>query len=222
MPSAADWSSGRTDSLIQQALDRIHAGDQSAKNDLLAYAERQLRRMTRQKFSAGNSLRRWEQTDDVLQGVHVRLSRMLDQLGPDQVDSPRRFFALAAKNLIWEIKTLADRHRSLQAHYQTDVDPTATDGPSHGGQLKNAAGKKDPDAVVAFAQLFEGMKGLAEEDQEILKLIFANGCTNEEAADTLGLTLSTFKRRYREARLRLKGHLRADSPTTAQKAGDCQ
>ena len=204
MSPAPDNHLGRTDSLIQQALDRLHAGDRAAKNDLLAYAERQLRRMTRNKFTPSNSLHRWEQTDDVLQCLQIRLSKALDQLDKKEMASPRAFFAIAATNLMWEIKNLAKKHKQLNDHYRTDVDRNANDEPTHGGRLRNQPAKHDADPEVAFAQLFEGIEALSEDDQEILKLIFVNGCTNEEAADTVGLPLSTFKRRYRNARLKLQ------------------
>jgi RNA polymerase sigma factor (sigma-70 family) len=194
---------GRTDSLIQDALDRFHAGDLSAKNDLLIYAEKQLRRMTRQKFPPKNSLHRWEETEDVFQNLQIRLSRALDQMEKHELDSPRRFFKIAAKNIDWAITTLVDKNKRLRDHYRSDVEPAGTDGPAHGGRLRNHPAKNTADPVTAFAQLLEGIKALTETDQEILTLMFVNGCTYEEAADTVGLPLSTFKRRYRDARLKL-------------------
>jgi hypothetical protein len=140
---------GRTDSLIQDALDRFHAGDLSAKNDLLIYAEKQLRRMTRQKFPPKNSLHRWEETDDIFQNLQIRLSRALDQIEKHKLDSPRQFFEIAAKNIGWAIKTLVDKNKRLRDHYRSDVEPAGTDGPDHGGRLRNHPASRRVSQVAA-------------------------------------------------------------------------
>ena len=52
------------------------------------------------------NVRRWADTDDVLQNAQLRLLHALETVRPD---STRRFFGLAAKQIRWELIDLA-RH----------------------------------------------------------------------------------------------------------------
>lgn len=194
-----------TDARVHRALARIQAGDSAAKNDLLAYASDQLERMARKMMRGSDSyevVRRWEQTDDVLQGAYLRLSRTIDAI---EIATPRDFFKLAATNIRWELKTLRDKHNAKKADarwYQSDV--------KHGseGQTLVPAGIVDgaeapPDVFAAFSRFLDEIENIPAEDREMIDLVIVDGLTQQEAADTLGMSLSTFRRRYREACVRL-------------------
>jgi RNA polymerase sigma factor (sigma-70 family) len=190
-----------TDTLVHRAIERLHRGDPFAKNDLLAYAQQQLVRMARQmlyRTPAYDVVRRWEQTDDVVQGSLIRLSRTIDQ---HPINSPRDFFKLAATNIRWELGALRDKYRAGKSHaanHVTDVQPNpAKGGPVVGGILDNTEARPDP--FTEMSRYLDVVETLAEEHREVLDLILVNGLTRQEAADQLGMSLGTFKRRYADA-----------------------
>jgi len=197
----ADEPSHPTDSLVRAAIERLHRGDPAAKNDLLAYAQRQLVRMV-QKMLHGESgfavVRRWEQTDDVVQGTLIRLSRTIDNL---PIDSPRDFFKLAATNIRWQLKTLRDQYRadaSHARHHHTDMPAALAEGHTPIDQV--LAGMAAPiDSFAAMSQFLDAIETLTDDDREIIDLRLVHGLTRQEAADQLGITLATFKRRYADA-----------------------
>jgi RNA polymerase sigma factor (sigma-70 family) len=197
----ADEPSHPTDSLVRGAIERLHRGDPAAKNDLLAYAQQQLVRMV-QKMLHGESgfavVRRWEQTDDVVQGSLIRLSRTIDNL---PINSPRDFFKLAATNIRWELKTLRDKYlaeKSHAQHHHTDVPAALAEG---GAPIDRVLADMaaPPDSFAAISGFLDVIETLTDDEREILDLRLVHGLTRQEAADHLGLTLATFKRRYSDA-----------------------
>jgi len=68
--------------LVQGWIDRLRAGDSSARDALLACAIDRLERLTRKMLKGFPGVHRWEQTDDVLQNAILRLSRALQDVTP--------------------------------------------------------------------------------------------------------------------------------------------
>ncbi len=91
---------------IQLRLDRLAAGDASARDELLNIACERLRRLARKMLRGRPRVGRWEQTDDVLQNAALRLCRVLDSIRPATV---RSFINLAAVQIRRELIDLA-RH----------------------------------------------------------------------------------------------------------------
>lgn len=209
MAGAGDSHEG-TDTLVQRALDRLARGDASAKNDLFAVVRRQFERMA-QKLLRWNTefdgLRRWEQTDDVVQELSTRMLRALDNL---PIGTPRDFFKLAATNLRWELKALREHHAAAKRpdrllETNTEHDPKGG-APIVGRQL--AAAEARPDWDESVSRYLDVVEGMGEEDREMLDLVILNGLTQTEAAAVLDMPLITFRRRYDEARLRLARRIR--------------
>ena len=77
----------------QLRLDRLRAGDEAARDEVLAIACGRLTRLARRMLRSYPRVQRWEQTDDVLQNAAVRLCRALKDVKPASV---RSFIKLAA------------------------------------------------------------------------------------------------------------------------------
>lgn len=63
--------------LTQNLLDRIAAGDNLARETLISHYMERLRRLASVMLRGRAAVRRWEDTDDVLQNTLVRLNRAL-------------------------------------------------------------------------------------------------------------------------------------------------
>ena len=87
---------------IDSLLARLRAGDKSAQGDLLANAYESLLRLTGKLLDCSPRVKRWEQTDDVLQNAYLRLCQALCDVTPKNA---RHFFRLAAQHIRWEIIT---------------------------------------------------------------------------------------------------------------------
>ena len=107
--------------LMQQWIDRLRAGDASARNELLNCACERLESMARQMLKGFPSVRRWEQTDDVFQNAILRLWRALEEVTPRDVC---HFFRLAAVEIRRELIDLARHYYGPQgagAHHVTQA-----------------------------------------------------------------------------------------------------
>src|SRR5689334_1918431 len=68
---------------IQNCLDRLRAGDAAARAELLRVSGERLLLMTRKMLSRYPGVRRWAESDDVLQNVLLRLHSTLEKLPLD-------------------------------------------------------------------------------------------------------------------------------------------
>src|SRR5262245_17706543 len=91
----------------QELLDRHRAGDRAARESLIALAERRFVALARTMLRRYPHVRRWEETDDLLQAALVRLHQSLADVQPESV---RHFDNLAATQIRRELIDLARRY----------------------------------------------------------------------------------------------------------------
>src|SRR5262245_22819150 len=87
-------------------LDRMRAGDDSARNELIRGFQGRLELLARKMVGRDPRVARWVDAEDVLQNALLRLLRALESVQPD---STRDFFGLAAEQIRRELLDLA-RH----------------------------------------------------------------------------------------------------------------
>ena len=92
---------------IDRWLQRLRAGDESAREQIIACAYERLMHLTHKMLGRYENVRRWEQTDDVMQNTAMRLHRTLDHARPDRAVD---FFRLAAVAIRSELLDLARHH----------------------------------------------------------------------------------------------------------------
>src|SRR5437879_3282015 len=92
---------------IQLCLDRLHAGDATAREELLRIACGRLERLARKMLHRYPRVHRWEETSDVLQNASLRLYRTLAEIRPASV---QEFFRLAALNVRRELLDMAKHY----------------------------------------------------------------------------------------------------------------
>src|ERR1700722_6951882 len=99
--------SGHTTTELQRWLDLLRAGDEQGRTKLLDHACERLRKLCRRMLRGYPLVRRWEQTDDVLQNAMLRLYRALLDVHPESL---RHFYNLAAQQIRRELLDLARKH----------------------------------------------------------------------------------------------------------------
>jgi RNA polymerase sigma factor (sigma-70 family) len=178
---------------------RVRAGDARALNELIRLAGERLEALTRRMLRDYPRVRRWAQTDDVLQNALIRLCRALQQVQPAGV---REFYALATTQIRRELLDLA-RHYSgpenQAAHHESwaaeSGQPPLT--PDH-SDLTN-----DPAELTDWCEFHAQVAALPDEEREVFGLIFYQGLTQEDAAEVLGVSVRTVQRRWQTAMLSL-------------------
>ena len=174
---------------LQGWIDRLQSGEPGARDDLLGHACERLRRLTRKMLRGYARLRRWEETDDVLNSAMLRLWTALQQVTPRTV---REFYGLASLQIRRELLDLA-------RHY---YGPRGA-GANHASGLFEAADGGDSSALDDWREFHERVAQLPDEEREVVGLHYYQGLPHADIAEMLGVDLRTVQRRWQHARLLL-------------------
>ena len=197
---------------VQACLDRLRGGDEAARAELLGCACERLRKLARTMLKGYPNVRRWEQTDDVLQNAALRLHRTLQQL---PVGTARDFFRLAALHIRRELLDLARHYYGPQGqgahHTSWDPDGSAT-AEDDSGAAAPADLSQEPSRLAAWGEFHEQIGALPDEEREAFDLLWYQSLSQAEAAEILGVSERTVKRRWQAARLKLHEALAGEVP----------
>jgi RNA polymerase sigma-70 factor (ECF subfamily) len=199
---------GDTSFRLKNCLDRLQAGEEAARNELLTNACQRLQRLTRKMFREDDPLRRLEESDDVFQNAMLRLCRALTAIIPDSVPG---FFALAALQIRRELVDLA-RHYFGRAHKQETQGPCQTGESTITFTGDQPDPSHDPARLAAWTEFHEQAGALPEEEKEVFDLVWYQGLTRAEAATVLSVSTKTVQRRWQSACLRLHQVLQGRLP----------
>jgi RNA polymerase sigma-70 factor (ECF subfamily) len=195
---------------IQGWIDRLQRGDESARKELLNCACERLTRLTRKMLKSYARLKRWEETDDVLQNALMRLYRSLEEVRPATAAD---FFRLAALNIRRELLDLAKHYygpRGLGANYVSRPEGPASGRSSQDFQPPDSA--DDPSRLAAWTEFHTKVGKLPPEELEVFDLLWYQELSQAEAAALLNVSERTIKRRWQAARLRLHQVLQGQLP----------
>ena len=186
---------------IQLRLDRLRAGDESARDELLDITRARLGRLARKMLQGYPGVRRWEQTDDILQNATLRLCRALEELRPESV---RDFIGLAAIQIRRELIDLARHYEGpegLGRHHVTRVG--SVDAGAAAGPPDFPVDTDDPVRLATWTEFHHTVEALPDEEREVFNLLWYQGLSQSEAATLLGVTERVAKHRWRSARLKI-------------------
>jgi RNA polymerase sigma factor (sigma-70 family) len=186
---------------IQLRLDRLRAGDESARDELLAVACGRLRRLAQRMLRAYPAVRRWEETDDVLQNAALRLCRALQDVRPESV---RSFLNLAALQIRRELVDLARHYEGPEGLGRHHLSRAPTEASGAGSDPLDApTDTHDPARLASWTDFHDTVETLPEAERELFHLLWYQGLSQREAAAVLGVTERVARRRWRSAQLKL-------------------
>jgi RNA polymerase sigma-70 factor (ECF subfamily) len=196
---------------LQSLLDRALEGDDGAYEELIGDASERLRRLTHRMLAGFPHVRRWEETDDVLQAALVRLYRSLGAVRPE---STKAFFGLAATQIRRQLIDLARHYYGVYgegALHHTDPGRQAADDP--GGVLARASLADQPEDLLEWTAFHEAVDELPEEEKEAFSAVWYGGLSQKDVAKLLGVSERTIIRRMNRARLAIHDLLGGESPS---------
>ncbi len=197
--------------VIQGWIDRLRAGDEAARKELINCACERLTRLTRKMLRNYPRVRRWELTDDVLQNAAMRLYRSLADVRPASVAD---FFRLAALNIRRELCDLARHYYGPQGGGAKHATPARTRNVDSGSRdpLEQSDPSGDPNRLAAWSEFHQQIEALPEDEREMFDLLWYQGLSQAEAAELLHTSVRTIKRRWQSARLKLHEALKGELP----------
>lgn len=182
-------------------LDLMRAGDLSARQRLIEHACGRLRGLARKMLHRYPKVQRWEQTDDVFVEAVTRLHRALETVQPE---SPRHFYNLAAAQIRRVLIDLSRRYcgaEGLASHHDTAAGQPDGQRPPHYDPPDPTG---EPAGLADWTEFHRQVESLPEEEREVFNLLWYEQMSQEEAAEVLGVTARTVRRRWQDARYRLQ------------------
>ena len=177
-------------------LDLMRAGDANARQRLIEHSCQRLRGLARKMLRRYPKVRRWEETDDVFVEAITRLHRALETVQPE---SPRHFYNLAATQIRRVLIDLSRRYygaEGLGRHHDTAAQNAEGDTPP---QYEQADESGEPASLMEWTEFHEQIDALPEEEREVFNLVWYEQLTHEQAAEVLGVTARTVRRRWQDA-----------------------
>lgn len=189
------------DQRIGDCLARLRSGDQAAREDLIAFSCERMREIAHRMLRTFPTVRRWDETDDIVQNAALRLDRALRETVPEQA---RGLIGLAATQVRRELLDLAKRHRgpeSYAANHETNYQ--RMDGDLLAKVDDAADQSESADKLDRWTRLHAAAADLPEEEREVFQMCWYLGLKQEEIATLLDCSIRTVKRRWESAKDRL-------------------
>lgn len=196
---------GSTTSQLQGLLDRLKAGDDEARKQLINRSCERLRELTHRMFRNYPRLRRREQTDDVLQNSSLRLYKSLSDVRPDTVG---KFFGLAATQIRRELRDLCRKHFGPEGTGRNVITNAPKAGKETPSPVELAKARGEPATLDSWARFHDAVEKLPEEERQVVDLLYYQDLPQAQAATHLDMSVRTIKRRWQAARLKLHKALR--------------
>ncbi len=193
----SDANSSQT--VTQALLRRAVGGDATAVEALLRHSGERLMHLTRRMLGDFPRVKRWAETDDVLQNALLRLLSALRDVKPA---TPRDFLALATLQIRRELIDLS-RHfygpEGIGAHHDSAAVEMAQRPEAH----DHADGRQGPAALAHWRELHQQIDALPDDEREVVGLLFYQAMSQAEAADLLNVSVRTVQRRWHVALCKL-------------------
>lgn len=190
------------DVVLARCLERLAAGDDSARDEILEVCNDRLRDLSSRLLGKFARVRRWDDTGDVAQNAALRLYRALGETVPE---SPRGLMGLMATQIQRELLDLARKHAgpmSYAMNHGTNV-RDGTDGDVFLVDEAEDVGDSDRGEEIPLGRwesFHRAVENLPEEHREIFGLVWYLGADRETAAKALNSSVRTVGRRWLEAR----------------------
>lgn len=196
----------RAASRLATLLDGLQQTDDQLRRDavdtLLGIARARMQTLAHRMLRGFRGVRRWDDTDDVVQESLIRLHRAMETV---TITDAKHFMALAAVQVRRQLLDLA-RHHASPSSFAANHDSDGGDG------LPRVATAIDPvhappDALAAWTRFHEVVAGLPDEERQLFELVWYLGAEQADIAAILGCSTRTVRRRWEATKQRLVDRL---------------
>jgi RNA polymerase sigma factor (sigma-70 family) len=183
----------------------------TARDRIVAATIEHMRSIAHRMLRGFPQVRRWDETDDVVQNAALRLSRALESVVPRD---GRHLLGLIALEVRRELIDLARKYggpESFASNQETNVAVVA------GRDILKVGDATDPhdpgpDTLASWTRFHEAARELPDDERELFDLVWYVGVKQDEAADLLGCSVRTVRRRWEAAKRHLLDRLGGHKP----------
>ena len=191
----------------------VAAGDEAAiRVRLFEIAYARMQALAHRMIRGYPQVRRWDETDDVVQSAALRLHRALETV---ELRDARHLLRLTALEIRRELLDLARKHagpESAAAHHETNVLATA-DGVVMKVDLATDEAAEPADRLEPWTRLHDAVAALDADDRELFDLVWFLGATQHDIATLTGASPRTVRRQWESIKRRLVKALDGNFPS---------
>jgi len=205
------WDDSSFGTPLENAINRLTQGDLAARDDLIAIACDRMRDVAHRMLRGFPRVRRFDETDDVVQNAAMRLYKALDSIRPS---SPEHLINLAGTHIRRELIDLARKHagpESYAANHETNY-ARRNDHVFAKIDAEPSGETETVDALENWTHLHEVAELLPDDERELFHLVWYMGAKQSEAARILGCSVRTVKRRWESVKTLIEQHLHGRRP----------
>jgi RNA polymerase sigma-70 factor (ECF subfamily) len=193
--------------VVQRLLDLLKSGDADASRQLLDVTMERLRILSAKILADIPGVARWEEIDDLVQNSSLRLWRALEKHHPP---TPLDYFRLAAATIRRELIDLSRHYFGPQGIGANHAKSWLCSDSSNIAHEPVVNSTFDPIKLSSWTEFHEYVEELPEEERILFDLLWYEGLTLTEAADSIGMSERTVRRRWQLARVNLYRQLMDD------------
>jgi RNA polymerase sigma factor (sigma-70 family) len=196
----ADTFTGTTTDRLAASLERLAAGDKSARDEILELCQERLRVLSRRLLGKFARVRRWDNTDDIAQNAAMRLHRALGDTVPD---SPRGLMGLMAVQIQRELIDLARKHsgpHSWASNHDTNAGMNGSEWECRVDEAAEPDESLEEIPIERWEEFHAAIEGLPGDLREVFRMVWYLGLDRESAAKAMGCSVRTLGRMWAEAR----------------------
>lgn len=191
--------------LIQSLIAwRSQPGDARAVDDLWTAVRERLRFLASKLLATSPQVRRWEETDDLVQNASIRL---LEALKAATIESDRHLLNLAAKKVREEFIDKLRHYggpRSPMRNHATNSERGAN------GERLDLVGQAAAESLTSatesdrWQRFHTVVNGLPGTEREVFEMVWYLGAEQEAIARTLRCSVPTVKRIWKSAKTKIE------------------
>jgi RNA polymerase sigma-70 factor (ECF subfamily) len=195
-----------TTKIVVRCLQRMREGDESARDEMIGRTAERLRKLAANMLRDGDRLRRWIDTDDLVQSSVIRLMKSLAESCPE---SPEHYYRLAATQMRRELIDLARHYFGPQG---AGAHERAIPNKPIDSSMANPAEPSQPESqnsksLVNWTELHEQIAALPVAERCVFELVWYHGLTQPEVAEVLNLNEAKVRRLWVAARLNVRASM---------------
>lgn len=186
---------------VANLLDRLRDGDTGSVQALLDASMRRLQTLAKRISSNIPGVKRWEQTDDLVQNSMIRLWKALEKHRPA---TPLEYYRLASTIIRRELIDLS-RHYFGAEGMGANLARTANamDSQFVSPVDLKADQTNEPSNLASWTEFHSYIDSLDDEQRALFDLLWYQGMSLPQAAELLGSSERTVRRRWKLARVAL-------------------
>jgi RNA polymerase sigma-70 factor (ECF subfamily) len=172
------------------------AAQDAARATLVSLVVERMRALASRMLAGSPRVRRWTETDDILQGAILRLLRALGSVTPNDA---QHFVRLAALQVRRELIDLARRFgnpESFAANHDTNA---RMDGRQWTDQAVGELAD-EPDRLGEWTRFHQTVDALPEPERDLFGMVWYLGLSQPEIGVILGCSVRTVRRRWDETK----------------------